>query len=252
MSNDNTDAFGQKEPVMGNQVGSEHEDMFARGDDFFDDPNTPPLIEGMENEKPKRDESFFSRKGFLGLPNGALIAVGMLIFFVVFTVILLVVKRGSRPAPQPVPQAVSAPAEQNQLVLELSSIRDQLGQVRAVVDKITVDNANFKAAVEAKLANQEVSALSEQVQTLGKLTDATAAAVQALNKKIVNSRPLADSLAKNSSARLISIGNGMARIRDEYGEEFSLHKGDRWDGSTVSAIRSDLGRVVLSNGSVIE
>lgn len=175
------------------------------------------------------------------------IGVGVFIFLVV---IALILRQGGQR--QDNRAYLQSHQNENQLTIEISSLREQFSLLRNDLDKVKLDINAFRKDVDKKLANTDLSKFNDRLIQIENSLASNASAIKKVASDVANNRPLADHLVVDKSARLLSIGNGIARVRDEYGEEYSLHRGDRWDGKTVTAIRADLRKVFLSNGSVIE
>lgn len=177
------------------------------------------------------------------------VAIGVGVFFLII-VIVLIARSGSKGNSDHL--SLQSHQTQNQLTIEVSSIREQFSILRNDLDKLRIEINSFKKDVDGRFSNTDISKFNDRLNQIENSIASNASAIKKVATEAANKRPLEDYLVIDKSARILSIGNGIARVRDEYGEEFSLQKGDRWDGKTVTSIRADLRKVFLSNGSVIE
>ena len=241
MSNDD-DFFGGGTPSASPEdlaLASKMSNSQSNNVDNLDFPST----ESHQHVQPKSSDNKkkINPLIFVGIGVGVFILLG---------VIILILRPGCQR--QDNRAHLQSHQNENQLTIEISSLREQFSLLRNDLDKVKLDINAFRKDVDKKLANTDLSKFNDRLIQIENSLASNASAIKKVASDAANNRPLIDHLVVDKSARLLSIGNGIARVRDEYGEEYSLHRGDRWDGKTVTAIRADLRKVFLSNGSVIE
>ncbi len=129
-------------------------------------------------------------------------------------------------------------ATQGALQERTQSLEEAVRQMREQLSKVssgTLDLAALSARVER--AEQGLTLMQQQLQEA--------------RRRAADERPFEMEMYIREDATLLSIGNGIARIRMSSGDEVTLRRGDKWQGLRVTAIRADRAQVTLSDGSVI-
>lgn len=197
-----------------------------------------------------KNVSFFNKKGPLGLPMGIFVVVGGFLALILISIVIAVAVK-SKNADAARMKALQAKTGDNQYTMELASLREQINTLTTKVNDQARAQVAFQNQVDTRLSNSGTAGLERRVveneEALHQLTRSQAT----LAKRFADNRPLADLLKRDNSATILSIGNGIARVKDELGAEHSLQKGDKWNGKTVTSVRSDTNQVVLSDGSSI-
>lgn len=187
----------------------------------------------------------------LGLPTPLFFIV---VGFITIGLVILIVAIASAPSKNN--QQAQAPSnnrqQEVQLSAEISALQSKVSASLSVAESAGQEVAKLRSDMDKRFATSDTSSLDNRILEVEKSIHEIKSSMNAMRRMIANNRPLSDNMAINPSATIISIGSGVARVRDEYGEEFSLQKGDKWDGTIVMSIRADLRRVILSNGTILQ
>lgn len=204
--------------------------------------------ESEEEIRPERRSKSQSKSK--GIPKPLIFVIAGALLFIVFLALLAIFSSGEKKN-SAAQNAIQHQAD-NQLVIEISSLREQFNYLRGDIDKLKIDLKKSFDDVEARIEATDLKKFNERLIAIEDNLEANADAINKVAKSQQNSRPLSDLLQINHSAKVLTISNGKARIVDLNGKETNLQKGDKWDGSVVTAIRADIRKVVLSNGSMLE
>lgn len=186
-----------------------------------------------------------------------LVGIGMVLFFVVVGVAAFAVQGktgGGRPAqlpPEVQAQAAAAAAVADarvsaQTQAEIDAIQLKLKQLQGQMADV------LQKMEKAGGGTQDVQALYQRTEELRRDVDGTNANLKTLAKRVTDQQSFELEMYLRDDAEIVSIGNGLARLRDRNGAERTLRKGDKWNGLSVISIRSDRRQVTLSDGSVFQ
>ena len=180
---------------------------------------------------------------------GVVVAIGIFIFIFALAGIFIAVAVKNRNAESARIAALQAKTGDNQYTMELAGIREQINALTAKVNDTQRGLLAFQGQVDTRLSNSGTANLERRLVEVDTAVQQLARTQVTLAKRMADNRPLADMLKRDNSATIVSIGNGIARVKDEMGTEHSLQKGDKWNGKTVNSVRSDTNQVILSDGS---
>lgn len=210
-----------------------------------------PLFPDSDNDAEVRTERRSNQKSKSnGFPKPLIFVIAGAILFIIFLVLVALFSGGNNK--NSAAQDALQHQTDNQLVIEISSLREQFNYLRNDVDKLKIDMKKSFEDVESRIEATDLKKFNDRLIAIEDNLDANADAITKVAKTQQNSRPLSDLMQINHSAKVLTISNGKARVVDLNGKETNLQKGDKWDGSVVTAIRADIRKVVLSNGSMLE
>lgn len=129
-------------------------------------------------------------------------------------------------------------ASQLALQEQVKSMQEAIRQQRDQLSKVSGGSLEL-SAVQSRLDKVEQGLALTQQQ------------LQDARKRAADDRPFEAEMYIREDARIVSIGNGIARVRMASGDEVTVRRGDKWNGLRVMAIRADRAQVTLSDGSVI-
>ena len=129
-------------------------------------------------------------------------------------------------------------ASQGALQERTQSLEESVRQMREQLSKVSSGSLDL-AALSARVERAEQGLALMQLQ------------LQEARRRAADERPFEMEMFIREDATLVSIGNGIARIRMSNGDEVTVRRGDKWQGLRVTAIRADRAQVTLSDGSVI-
>lgn len=101
-------------------------------------------------------------------------------------------------------------------------------------------------------AAKDLSALTLRVEGVEKALAGYKNDAESARLRALNTRPFEADMYIRDELRLLSVGNGLARIVDAAGAERTVRRGDKIDGLKVTNIRADRFQVTLSDGSIIQ
>lgn len=200
-----------------------------------------------------RPPSFFEKRGPGGLPMGAIVGIGLFFLLIVAFVIAIALKGKSNSANAT--QASPSQTEMNVVISEITEMGSRIQQALNAAQSVGSELNSYKLLVDKRFTDlqqpqQRVNEaeLTQAFQLISQLQQE----VKLLEKKLQGTRPLKDAMKINAAGKVLSIGGGKARVLLENGSEIDLVAGDPFGATKVTAVRSDLGRVILANGSVLE
>ena len=232
MSNQQTDAFGVSDSGDYPDPQVDH----TEADD--------QAASHVSDAKPRR----------AGLPMVAKIGLGVMCLFLlalIIMVVLNVVQRRTQ-SQQSVQTQVAVEAAAAELTFQ-QVVKNEIGSIKQSISVIQDAQAELNKQVAQLATNKprETDGMPQRVLGVERAMGALQDNVKALAKRAVAERPFDVDLAQRDDARIVSIGNGIARVAMANGKEVNLQKGDKFNGLIVRELLSDRRIVVLSDGSVI-
>ena len=188
----------------------------------------------------------FFRPGPGGVPMGVYYVLGG--FAVICLILLLItLTRGAKKAPI---NAQSSQLERS-IQNELGVAQQRMERLEAANKELAAAQAALRADTDARFANNGIEGVQKRMSNVEAHIDNLNGAVQILGKRVGDTRPLSDLVKQDMSGQVLSIGNGVARIRKENGEVVTLQAGDKWGSVSVISVRDEERIVVLSNGTAL-
>ena len=220
------------------------DDLLAAADLETGGVNTAATTESAVKEVPKKGD----RKPFE--VNIGVLLGGIVTFVVIILTAIFIINGGKNRDSDRRARAGSQQTE-NQYALEMNDLRTSVGALRTELEASRQEFKSYKTLMNQRLADSGSNNIERRIVDGEAALQIVRNEVHTLSRRIADARPLADNLKQEMSARILSIGNGLATVADEEGREHTLRKGDRWNGKRVQAIRPDLQQIILSDGSVI-
>lgn len=236
MSSNGDAAFGMDEDVR----DLVERDLAGQGGGVVGDVDEPVVVQAAK--KPP-EKSWIERNLFL-------VIGGVVAFFVLITVITLVVKSTGRGNAERAAEA----QRRAQLVNEerqAGAIRNEVAALQAEMEQVKSLLKSQGERLDKLSGNQDMASVDQRVTEAQRQLQLLGQDMQHLRKVVADQQPLETEMLIRGDVEIVSVGNGLARIRDRNGVERTLRKGDRWDGVRVMSIRADRRQVTLSDGSVI-
>ncbi|SFF31856.1 hypothetical protein [Paracidovorax wautersii] len=190
--------------------------------------------------------------------NLVLVGCGVLLFFVVVGVAAYAVRGRATEglAAQVTPEqraqaqaAVVAGGESRanaEMRAEMEALQLKVKQVQAQMAEV------LQSLEKTAGGSQDVQALYRRTEELRRDIDGSNANIKTLAKRVADQQTFELEMYLRDDAEIVSIGNGLARLRDRDGVERTVRKGDKWKGLSVISVRADRRQVTLSDGSVFE
>lgn len=182
--------------------------------------------------------------------NLRFVAGGVVLFFVVLIVVALLVRSSGKSSAERAADAQRRAQMANE-ERQAGAFRSDLAALQAEVQRLQEVLRTQAERLERVPGSQDVLALDHKASEAIRQVTAISQEMQHLRRVVADQEPLDNEMLINTDAEIVSVGNGLARIRDRNGVERTLRRGDTWSGLRVMSIRADRRQVGLSDGSVI-
>jgi hypothetical protein len=226
-------------------------DPFGVGDAVSND---MAALEGGEavDDYDASDKAPPKKLGPGGIPMPAFIGICAFGAFMLIIIVIAVVLKmsGGDGARQAAMRAEAARREQMELAQQ-AGLRSQVVELQEAVKALQDSQRLLTAELKKGLANQDVQAVEQRVVRTEGAIRQLSNEVATVARRVGDSQPFESEMYVRDDLRILSIGNGVARVVDEAGREFTLQRGDRWAGLKVIRIRSDRRQITFSDGSVV-
>lgn len=228
MSNTSNDAFG----VSNDNHEHEHHDFREEGH--------------IEDDHPKSSPGAAKGGGFSfsALPMVGKIGIGAVafLFLVIFGTMLSNTLGRSRP---------QAPAASETVFQQI--VKNEIGGIKQSIASIQEAQLDLNRKLEQFAINQprEIEVVTQRVVGVERSMNTLNESLKTLARRATTERAFDFDMMAREDARIVSIGNGVARIVLPNGKEVTLQKGDKFNGLLVRELLADRRVVVLSDGSVI-
>lgn len=192
------------------------------------------------------------RLGPGGIPMPAFIGISAFAVFMLVVISVVIIAKmsggdGGRQAAMRAEEARRTALEASQQGALRAQLEESQSAIKALQDSQTAMSLQLKKA----LATQDVQAVEQRVGRVETAIRQLGVDVATVTKRIGDSQPFEAEMYARDDLHIVSIGNGIARVVDKSGHEFSLHRGDHWDGLRVLRIRADRRQLIFSDGSVV-
>jgi len=228
LSNANNDAFG----VTNDNHDHDHHDF--REDGHFGDDHPKPGTGGAKG-------GGFS---FAALPMVGKVGIGAVafLFLVIFGTVLSNMLGRSRP---------QAPAASETVFQQI--VKNEISGIKQSIASVQEAQLDLNRKLEQFAVNQprEIEVVTQRVVGVERSMNTLNESLKTLARRAATERSFDFDMMAREDARIVSIGNGVARIVLLNGKEMTLQKGDKFNGLLVRELLSDRRVVVLSDGSVI-
>ena len=185
-----------------------------------------------------------------GIPMPAVIGIGVFAAFLIIVILIAVIaKVGGGDGRQ---VAVRAEAARNEALeaAQQVTLRTQVQELQDAVRVIRDEQLAIAQQLKRGLASQDVQGVEQRVVRTETALRQLGTDVASVVRRVGDSQPFEAQMFVREDIRIVSIGNGIARVVDQSGREFNLQRGDRWDGLRVTKIRADRRQITFSDGSV--
>lgn len=227
-------------------------DPFGVGDDVSRDMASLEELGDAQDYDERAEKTNEKKLGPGGLPMPAFIGIVAFGGFMLLVIIIAVIAKfsGGDGARQAAMRAEAARREAMELAQQ-AGLRTQVVELQDAVKALQDSQRTLLAEVKKGLASQDVQAVEQRVVRTESALRQLSSDVATVARRVGDSQPFESEMYVRDDLRILSIGNGVARVVDEAGREFTLQRGDRWAGLKVIRIRSDRRQITFSDGSVV-
>lgn len=226
-------------------------DPFGVGDDVSNDMAALEELAGADDDEAS-EKSPAKKLGPGGIPMPAFIGIVAFGGFMLIVIIIAVVMKvsGGDGARQAAMRAEAARRESMELAQQ-AGLRTQVVELQEAVKQLQDSQRVLTAELKKGLSSQDVQAVEQRVVRTEGAVRQLSSDVATVARRVGDSQPFESEMYVRDDLRILSIGNGVARVVDEAGREFTLQRGDRWAGLKVIRIRADRRQITFSDGSVV-
>lgn len=241
MSSDvQADAFGMREGIERDTAQQQEQPVQQQPEELVPSAMNP---ERAADLRPAKAAPY-------GIPIGAWIGIGVLILVMVIGIVSLITAKVSSSTRADALKMVSADRDAAETAA-VAGVRQDVATQQETIRQLQQQLGALREQASKGAAGQDLSAFDQRIARVELGLKDISRDVSVMAKRYAEGRPFEAELYIRDDLEIVSIGGGLATVKDRAGREFVLRRGDRWGALRVQSIRADRWQVTFSDGSVL-